>query len=587
MKDILKFLRWAALAGVAALAVFSCNRSKEEEAVPAKAPALCRTIVFHASELSTKAQFGTPDNGVYPTLWTSNDTEAKISLNLGSAIAADVTPAQDGKSSTLSAEVNFQGVSGPYTFYAVSPSSAAMSLSPSRSSWKVSIPCEQTPTSGSVDENAIILAASSIPYETSAQIADVDLFFSHLTAYGRVTLTNLDQLPSGASIQAVELTATTPLVGDWFWACDASNEGVHTLLDYGASSTITLNTGSVENVWFACAPVDLSDEIMTVRVITDKGVLEKDILFEGADFQLQAGVTAVFSVDMSEQAGAVFTEGNGSGSGNSAFTLVTSASSLQAGDEVLIVCGSKNKALGALSSNGNYREPVDDYSISGDAITAAGRATILTLEAGSSADTWAFKDGSNYLASVSSGNYLQNAASKSANASWSVSITSAGVATIQAQAGSSTYLQYNSSSPRFSCYGSANQTAVSLYRRSGGGSTLPSADDPVLQETEYGAYLGDNLTWRMAEGTNQMTRAYSGETLTFTLIDALAVEELEISGYTKSKAKGDPAFPVTVNWRKGIAKKQAGVVYNMAVVKEAGPKVWLSDSHGHGVIIKK
>ena len=586
MKDFLMFMRKAALAGAAAFAVFSCQNVKEEEPEVAEAPALCRTIRFHASELKTKAQFGTPEGGVYPTLWTSNDTEAKISLNYGKALAAEVTPSSDGTTSTLSAQVDFEGVDGPFTFFAVSPSSAAMSLSPSRQSWKVTIPGEQTPSAGSVDENAILLAASSVTYETSAQIADVDLFFSHLTAYGRLSLTNLDLIPSGATVQAVEMTATTPLVGDWFWACEASQEGGHTLIDYGASYTITLNTNRTSDLWFACAPVDLSGEMMTVRVITDRGVLEKLIEFDGSNFQLQAGVTAVFSVDMSEQAGAEFTDRSGSGSGNGAFALVTSASSLQAGDEVLIVCTSEGKALGALNSSGNFRDPVD-ISVSGDVIASAGSATVLTLDAGSTAGTWAFKDGSNYLASASSGNYLKNVTSLSSNASWSIGITSAGVATIQAQSGSSTYLQYNSSSPRFSCYGSANQKAVSLFRRSGGGSTLPSADDPVLQETEYGAYLGDNLTWRMAEGTNQMTRAYSGETLTFTLIDALVVEELEISGYTKSKAKGDPAFPVTVNWRKGFAKKQAGVVYNMAVVKESGPKVWLSDGNGHGVIIKK
>ena len=91
MTDILTIIRRAALGGVAALAVFSCGLSKEEDPEPVKAPALCRTVYFHASQPQTKAQFGTPENGVYPTLWTSSDTEAKISLNYGSAVAAEVT----------------------------------------------------------------------------------------------------------------------------------------------------------------------------------------------------------------------------------------------------------------------------------------------------------------------------------------------------------------------------------------------------------------------------------------------------------------------------------------------------------------
>ncbi len=581
-------LRLVAFTLVGATALLSCSRDFAEEpeevvAVPGEEPALCRTILFHATQAETKARFGDPENGVYPTLWTSNDSEAKISLNYGGAIPADVTPSQDGYSSTLSATVDFTNVDGPYTFYAVSPSSAAMSLSPSRHSWKVTIPCEQSPTAGSVDENAIILAASSIPFQTSTEIADVDLYFSHLTAYGRVSLTGIDLIPAGASVQAIELTATTPLVGDWFWACEPSGGGSHTLIDYGASYTVTINTASTSDVWFACAPVSLSGEMMTVRVITDQGVLEKLIEFDGT-YELEAGTTAVFSVDMSEAAGAEFTAGGGSAPVSTDFTLVTDASTLQAGDEVLIVYTAGSKALGALNSSGNFRDPVD-ITISNNAIASEGSATVLTLEAGSASGTWAFKDDSNYLASAASSNYLKNSSTKNANSSWSVSITSEGLATIQAQAGSSTYLSYNTGSPRFSCYSNTDQKKVSIYRRSSGGSAV-STNDPMLQETEYGAYLGENLTWQLSAGTDQMVRSYSSDVLTFTLIKPDTVEELEISGYTKSKAKGDPAFAVTVNWRRGISTVLSGQ-YSMMIIKEAGPKVWLSDGQGHGVIIKK
>ena len=241
-------LRLVAFTLVGATALLSCSRDFAEEpeevvAVPGEEPALCRTILFHATQAETKARFGDPENDFYPTLWTSNDSEAKISLNYGGAIPAVVTPSQDGASSTLDATVDFTDVDGPYTFFAVSPSSAAMSLSPSRHSWKVTIPCEQSPTAGSVDENAIILAASSIPFQTSTDISDVDLYFSHLTAYGRVSLTGIDLIPAGATVQAIELTATTPLVGDWFWACEPSGGGSHTLIDYGASYTGELAFG--------------------------------------------------------------------------------------------------------------------------------------------------------------------------------------------------------------------------------------------------------------------------------------------------------------------------------------------------------
>ena len=570
MKVILNVLRWAALAGVAALAVFSCNRSKEEEAVPAKAPALRRTIVFHASELSTKAQFGTPDNGVYPTLWTSNDTEAKISLNLGSAIAADVTPAQDGKSSTLSAEVNFQGVTGPFTFYAVSPSSAAMSLSPSRSSWKVSIPCEQTPTSGSVDENAIILAASSIPYETSAQIADVDLYFSHLTAYGRVTLTNPDQIPSGASIQAVELTATTPLVGDWFWACEASNEGVHTLLDYGASSTITLNTSSVENVWFACAPVDLSDEIMTVRVITDKGVLEKDIWFDGTDFQLQAGATAVFSVNMSEAAGAEFTASGSSGGGNDVVVLSEEFDNSTTSDSSTEFSSSKFPNFSGPTSKA-YTSQYGGVKLGSSSASGYITSKSLDLSNGFTVTLNVLKYGSDTgKVQVTVGDVTKEITPTATDTAYSLDFDAATSAST-VKIGTSTKRAYIDNV---------------IITRHDGGSGSGSSADPLLSETEYGCYLGTGLEWTLNAGTDQVTRSYdANNVLTYTLIKQSTVEELEIIGYTKAKLKGD-SVTVSVNWRRGTATVHSGT-YNMTLVMEAGPKVWLSDGNGKGFIIKK
>ena len=159
------------------------------------------------------------------------------------------------------------------------------------------------------------------------------------------------------------------------------------------------------------------------------------------------------------------------------FTLVTSPSELKSGDQVLIVYTDGKKALGALNSSGNFRDPVD-ITISGNTISSPGNATVLSLETGTSSGTWAFKDGTNYLASVSSGNYLKNSPDKTDNASWGVSIAN-GLATVQAKAGGSTYLSYNSTNPRFACYKNTDQKAVSLYRR--GNSSAPATPTVTTQ----------------------------------------------------------------------------------------------------------
>ena len=175
------------------------------------------------------------------------------------------------------------------------------------------------------------------------------------------------------------------------------------------------------------------------------------------------------------------------------FTLVTSASSLQVGDEVLIVYKAGSKAMSTISDNGYYRTETS-VTISGNTIPSAGSATVLTLEAGASSGTWAFKDGSNYLASASEGtaNNLVNSSTKSANASWTVSVTSAGLATVVASAGSKTYLMYNEGSPRFSCYSAtSSQKQVSIYRRGASGS---GGTDPVELSVDVSTGSATSIT---------------------------------------------------------------------------------------------
>ena len=158
-----------------------------------------------------------------------------------------------------------------------------------------------------------------------------------------------------------------------------------------------------------------------------------------------------------------------------------------------------------------------------------------------------------------------------------------------AQAGTYNFLRYNynqGSGSRFSAYMStATLPGPAIYRRSASGNGSAPAD-PLLALTEYGCYLGTGLDWVFAAGVDQVTRAYSAdEVLTYTLIKISTVEELEISGYTRGLVKGDPVS-VTVNWRQG-STSVLSQTYVMRVVKEAGPKVWLSDGAGLGVIIKK
>ena len=104
---------------------------------------------------------------------------------------------------------------------------------------------------------------------------------------------------------------------------------------------------------------------------------------------------------------------------------------------------------------------------SGGVITyLADDAQIIVLEEGVIDDTYAFNVGNGYLAAASSSsNYLKTVSALDENGSWSITISD-GLATIKAQGNHSrNTLQYNTSSPRFSCYKSG-QKDVNIYAKS-------------------------------------------------------------------------------------------------------------------------
>ena len=546
-----------AVTALMALAALSGCRNAEQEVPEASS---VKTVRFHAGAAPTRTAFAEAVDGVYQTLWTENDSDILLSLNYGKAEASAVTPSADGTTASFEASFDASATSAPYTFYAVSPASAARAISPSRSAWSVYIAAFQHPSALSVDEDAQLLVAKSAASATLP--GEVDLHFSHLTAYGRIALKNLEL--GDATVSKVDLIFSTPVVGEWYWGEDGA------LTANGDSHTITLDTDASGDLWFACAPVDVSGQTLKLVVFTDQGNLTREITFpEGRKFN--SGKVARFSVDM---AGIEI-------QGGDTFVLVTDASELQVGDEVLVVSKDGTYALGAQQSS--YRKEVS-VNATGGVIADPGEATVLTLELGSAIGTWSFRTGNAYLASTSSGNNLTEVASKNANASWKVTVSSSATQ-IQAQAGGSKLLKHNPSAHRFSCYknSSTNVDNVVLYRK---GSVPTSVeDDPLTAYDAYGSYLtGVERTYE--PGVDQLLRSYPDGKLEFAILRAADKEQLVVSGFDPSLAKGD-AVTVTVAWRKGLNFLLKEKSFDLKVVKEDGPKVWLGNGSGQGLILKK
>ena len=165
------------------------------------------------------------------------------------------------------------------------------------------------------------------------------------------------------------------------------------------------------------------------------------------------------------------------------WTLVKSASDLAVGDKVVIAAARSSYAMSKQNSNNRAQAAITK---TGDTMTFDSEVQELTLAAGKTAGTFAFNTGSGYLyAASSSKNYLRTESTLTANSSWNITITSAGVATIKSTGSySRNWLRYNSSNnpPIFSCY-SSEQADVCLYKyveETAGGDEVETTATPVI-----------------------------------------------------------------------------------------------------------
>lgn len=144
--------------------------------------------------------------------------------------------------------------------------------------------------------------------------------------------------------------------------------------------------------------------------------------------------------------------------------LITDASSLKAGDEIIIASKDENYAL-SMTQNGNNRGQVE-ITKTDNTITATTEAQVLTLQTGTKEGTLALSTGDGYLyAASTSKNYLRTETTLSDNSSWKVTIAADGTATLIAQGeNTKNTLYYNKSSKIFSCY-DTEQQPIAIYKK--------------------------------------------------------------------------------------------------------------------------
>ena len=110
------------------------------------------------------------------------------------------------------------------------------------------------------------------------------------------------------------------------------------------TDNITVEAGTSSDIWFACAPADLGGGTLKVDVNTTTGVLSRTVQIGAGKLAFQRGRISKFGVNMES---AVFTPVS------DRWVLVTDASTLAAGDEIIITNSATAGAAYAMSTTQN------------------------------------------------------------------------------------------------------------------------------------------------------------------------------------------------------------------------------------------
>ena len=382
------------------------------------------------------------------------------------------------------------------------------------------IPSVQTPGEGTCDEAAqIIYATASCTAE--ALNSNISLTFKHLTAYGNMSVI----LPEGAGkVKEIKLmTAATGLTGSYGY-------GSLGLMEDVKKDELTLVTDKTTGIFFACAPADLNGENLVVTVTTDKGVYEKDIDLTGKTLSFTAGKVSKFTVK-DFKVKTLVTE---------SWNLITDASTLKVGDELVIASNEKGVVAGNISDY--YLSKVTStFSEDMSTIAELGQgAVVFTL--GGKADAWTLSNPEGKLLGCTD---VRKVAWAKGTTTWKISIGTNSDATIQSTSNNYGRFLYNVQSTRFTTYTSSTNTSMLLpqiYRRE---TTIVDPNKPVLTITP---------------GKYDTKIPAAGQTLTFTVMTnqtEWAVTSSDDANFAVTKTAD--SFTVTVSENTDAAVRTATI----------------------------
>lgn len=272
------------------------------------------TLLINANSSQTKTVFQDIDGSDYPVKWSA--TGEVISLAEvytpaeGDAVVAAATSTDyslSNSNSTASFNVNLAAkvLAGTYDYHVIYPSTSYVDVVPSYSDVSVVIPGIQTPTPTSPDPAATLLYAS-VKGLTEQPTSALDLDFSHISAYGKMTIKNAGSaIGGGETIESVSVSV--PAGGFYYYWSNGNTVSVNaTKTSEVVVKTDNLDTSSDFVAWFACKPYSLAiGDILTVKITTDAKTYVRPIVLTKA-LAFTSGKVSKFSVDMASAAPLIY-----------------------------------------------------------------------------------------------------------------------------------------------------------------------------------------------------------------------------------------------------------------------------------------
>ena len=280
------------------------------------------TIVLTVNAVSpeTKTVFGDNNGSGYPITWAASDEAIELvellTPTIGDAsykgyASTAYTLSNENATAIFSAEVDALTTEGTYDYHALYPQSAYKSANASYKDLYAIIPEVQTPPSDASPAAAATLLYAGSTGHSAQPTSSLAMSFSHITAYGKMTIKNASDAFADPSEEIASVTISVPAGGIYYyWESGNIAAVAATAKDAVTIKTDNLSTSGDFVAWFACAPysLDVGDKL-TVSVTTSANTYTRVITMTKT-MSFESGKVSKFSVDMSSATAANDLTGN-------------------------------------------------------------------------------------------------------------------------------------------------------------------------------------------------------------------------------------------------------------------------------------